>query len=75
MVRKRVPRKLWDYGYQHFCKTMQHTASYSRRLNGQTSIEKVTDEIPDITELLDFGFYDRCWYRENAGLGEKFHGR
>ena len=27
MIRKRVPRKLWDYGYRYVCKTMQHTAS------------------------------------------------
>ena len=54
---------------------MQHTASYAGRLNGRTSIEKVTGDIPDIAELLDFGFYDRCWFRENAGLGETLHGR
>ena len=75
MIRKRVPRKLWDYGYRYVCKTMQHTASYAGRLNGRTSIEKVTGDIPDIAELLDFGFYDRCWFRENAGLGETLHGR
>ena len=39
-------------------------------MNGQTSIEKVIYEIPDISELIYFGFYDRCWYWENSGLGE-----
>ena len=75
MVRKQVPRDIWYYGYRHVFKTMQHTASYYGRLNVQTSIEKVTGEIPDIAELLDFGFYDCCWYRENSGLGKTLHGR
>jgi len=75
MVAKRVPRRLWDYGYRHACKIMQHTASYSGRLKGKTPIEYVTGEKPDIGELLDFGFYDLCWYRENAGLGETQLGR
>ena len=75
MVKKRVPRKLWDYGYRHVCKVMNHTASHSGHLNGRTPIEFVTGEIPEIGELLDFGFYDQCWYRENAGLGETLPGR
>ena len=60
MIRKRVPRKIWDYGYRYICKTMQHTVSYADRLNGPTSIQKVTVDIPDIAELLDFVFYGRC---------------
>ena len=35
----------------------------------------VTGETPDISEYLDFGFYDWCWYHENAGLGELKLGR
>jgi len=31
----------------------------------------VTGETPDITEYVDFGFYDFVWVRENAGLGEQ----
>ena len=49
---------------------MQHTSSHSGRLNGRTPVEFVTDEIPDIADLLDFALYDQCWYKENAGLGE-----
>ena len=74
MVRKRVPCKLWYYVYQYIFKTIQHTASFSGIFNGRTSIEKVTGEIPDISEFLDFVFYDRFWYRENAGLSETLYG-
>ena len=54
---------------------MQHTASYSNDLNGRTPIEKLTGETPDISEYLDFGFYDWVIFKENAGLGEVQIGR
>ena len=63
MVQKRVPRRLWDYGYCHACKVMQHTASHLGRLNGRNPIEFVTGDILDIAELLDFVFYDQFWYK------------
>ena len=49
---------------------MQHTASHSGRLNGRTPVEFVIGDIPDIDEILDFAFYDQCWYKENASLGK-----
>ena len=44
-------------------------------LSGCTPIESVTGKTVDILEYLDFGFYDRVWYHENAGLGERLHSR
>ena len=38
-------------------------------------LENVTGETPDISEYLDFGFYDHVWYKDNAGLGETLPGR
>ena len=48
---------------------MKHTASYAADLNGCTPIEQLTGDTPNISELLDFAFYDRVWHKENAGLG------
>ena len=75
MVQKRVPRRLWDYGYCHACKLMQHTASHLGILNDRTPVESVTGDIPNIAELLDFAFYNQCCYKENAGLGETHIGK
>jgi hypothetical protein len=33
-------------------------------------MEQVTGEAPDISEYLDFGFYDWVWCKDNARLGE-----
>jgi hypothetical protein len=75
MAAKKVPKRLWDYGIVWVCEIMQRTTSSSIYSNGRTPIEIVTGEIPDISEYLDFGFYDRVFYKENTGLGETLLGR
>ena len=75
MVRKQVPRRLWDYGMRWVCETMQRTSTTAGGLEGSIPLQGITGETEDISQWLDFGFYDRVWYLENAGLGEKKPGR
>ena len=75
MIRNQVPRRLRDYGMQWVCKTMKQTSTQAGVLAGFTPIESVTGQTVDILEYLDSGFYDRVWYHENAGLGERLHER
>ena len=49
---------------------MSRTASFSGMLDGRTPLEHLTGETVDILEYLDFGFWDRVWYTEDAGVGE-----
>ena len=70
MLRKKVPKRLWDYSIKWLCVVMQHTASTSGDLFGRSALEQLTGETPEISEYLDFTFYDWCWYDDNAGLGE-----
>ena len=70
MLKQRVPNRLWDYGICWVCEIMQRTASNSGRLQGRTPLEQLTGDTHDISEYLDFSFYDWCWYNNNAGLGE-----
>ena len=75
MVRKNVPSRLWDYGFRWVCEIQRVLSSESGGLEGRTPMEAVTGETPDISEYLDFGFYDWCWYRANAGVGPTQIGR
>jgi hypothetical protein len=75
MVKKQVPKRLWDYGLKWVCQVMQRTSNTVFSLDGRTPIEEVTGETPDISEYLDFGFYEFVWFKENAGLGENQLGR
>ena len=75
MARKKVPKALWDYGVRWVCKTMRLTYNTARGHEGCIPLEVVTGETPDISEYLDFGFYDKVWYHDNAGLGDTLPGR
>ena len=75
MVRKNIPQRLWDYGLQWVCDIQNRTSNSSWGLDGRCPLKRITGETVDISEYLDFGFYDWVWYRENAGLGETKIGR
>ena len=53
---------------------MSLTANSSFQLEGRTPIEQVTGETPNISEYLDFSFYDWVQYRDNAGVGDNMFG-
>jgi hypothetical protein len=54
---------------------MSLTANSSFSLDGRMPMEEVTGETPDISEYLDFTFYDWVWYKDNAGVGDNMFGR
>ena len=75
MVRKRVPRKLWDYGMVWCSEVISLTHSTAGPFGNGIPQEFVTGETEDISEYLDFGFYDMVWYKDNGGLSEEKPGR
>ena len=75
MTKKYVPKWLWDYGLRWVVEIMQQMASDASTLHGRTGLEKLTWETPEISEYIHFGFYDPCWYKENAGMGKTKMGR
>ena len=54
-----TPKKFWDYGMRWVCQIQQRTHLRSNRIDGGIPLEKLTGETQDISEYLDFGFYDR----------------
>ena len=69
MIRKRVPTCLWDYGMRWVSDIMAHTHTSAGDINGCIPLCRVTGETVEISEYLDFGFYDQVWFHDNAGLG------
>ena len=51
MVRKKVPKRLWDYGLIYESGILNRIP---RGNNGRTGLEIVTGETPDISEWIDF---------------------
>ena len=75
MVKRKVPKRLWDYGIVWACEIISLTSNSAFSLDGRTPMEQITGETPDISEYLDFSFYDWVWYKDNAGLSENKTGR
>jgi hypothetical protein len=59
MQKHKVPPCLWDYGLVYETNILHRIP---RGQQQRTGIEIVTGETPDISEWIDFEFYDRVWY-------------
>ena len=70
MIRTKCPKQLWYYGITLCSEVMSLAHSTTGGINGVIPLERVTGETSDISEYLDFRFYNKVWYKENAGLGE-----
>ena len=68
--RKGVPKRILDYLAVWIFKTGNMSVLSSRYASGKTALEIITGETLDISEYLNFGFYDWVVYQTYAGLGE-----
>ena len=59
MRENQVPTRLWDYGLVYIAEIQSLIA---RGVDQRPGIEKVMGQTVDISEWLDFDFYDRVWY-------------
>jgi hypothetical protein len=56
---KQVSLRLWDFGLVWIAEIMSRTYRFH---NGHTGKEVVTGDTCDISEYVDFSFYDRVWF-------------
>jgi hypothetical protein len=64
MTKLNVPKRLWDYGYVWEAEILSRTASGP---DLRTGVERITGDTPDISEWLDFSFYDLVWVWDQPG--------
>ena len=61
-----IPRRLWDYGITYESEVLSRVS----RGNGERpGLEQLTGETIDISEWLDFSFYDLIWYHDSPKPG------
>jgi hypothetical protein len=70
MLKKKIPSRLWDYGFTWVCETDNVFANMLKYDEGHTPLEIITGDTPNISEHLNFDFYDWVLYWSDAGLGE-----
>jgi hypothetical protein len=59
MIERKAPRCLWDYSLVYMAEILLITA---RGSNQRPGLEESTGQTIDISEWLDFEFYDWVWY-------------
>ena len=59
IIRRRVPKRVWDFGIVWESEILLRMCRHG---NDFTGMERVTGDTPDISEWLDFEFYDICQY-------------
>ena len=59
MNKKQVPKQLWDFSLVYESELLCHMAWGTDK---RTGYEEVTGQTPDISECLDFEFYDLVWW-------------
>ena len=71
MGSRNVPRRLWCFGLEHQAKLMQFIP---RGHNDRSGYKMITGKTPDISEYLDFDFYNLVWYwrTPNPSLSEHY---
>ncbi|GAX14347.1 hypothetical protein FisN_UnNu047 [Fistulifera solaris] len=60
--RRAIPNRLWDYGLTHIAEIMSRTVRVG---SDRTPYEILTGDTPDISEYIDFDFYDWVWFYNN----------
>ena len=62
MSKKKVPMRLWCYAIDYFSDLASLTVPGMYRNKGRTGYEIVYGHTPDISEYVEFQFYEYCWY-------------
>ena len=75
MQQMKVTKRVWEYLALWTCETGNPSVSSSLYSKGQTDLEIITGEKPDISEYPDLGLYNWVTYWTNDGLGELIIGR
>ena len=65
MSKKNIPARLWDYGLVYESNILNRIPRGSQQ---RTGLEIVTGETPDISEWIDFEFYDRVWFYDHKKM-------
>ena len=65
MLKRKVPPRLWDYGLIYESNILNRIPHGQQQ---RTSIEMVTGKTPDISEWIDFEFYDHVWYYDQKKI-------
>ena len=68
--KKNIPPRLWDYVLV-WCAEI-HSRTYNHKTH-RTRLERLTGDMPGISEWLEFDIYDQVWFWDSPGKEENPH--
>jgi hypothetical protein len=71
MSRTHTPKKLWDYCLTYVCELRNRLALPLYQLHGRTPHEVLTGNTPDISEYLEFEWYQPIWVYDTTAFPEQ----
>ena len=71
IVIRRLLQLLWDYSVVRCLEIMYWTHSAAWLLYSSIPRKLIIGEKEDISEYLDFRFYNKVWYKDNARISEE----
>jgi hypothetical protein len=71
MTRSQTPLPLWDFCCQYVVELQNRIACPLSQLHGRTPYEVLTGNTPDISEFLEFRWFQPIWYYEPSVFPEQ----
>jgi len=71
MSRTNTPQRLWDFAAVYTAELRNRLALPLYQLHGRTPIDALTGNTPDISEYLDFEWYQPIWIYDSAPFPEQ----
>ncbi len=71
MNRTATPHKLWDFCCLYVTDLRSRLARPLPQLNGRTPYELITGNTPDVSEFLEFEWYQPIWYYEPSAFPQQ----
>lgn len=75
MTKKNGPKQVQDFDYIWIYVTENLSVLISEYANGCPVLKIVTGKTPDISEYIEFSFYDWFTFKQDTGIGEFIVGR
>ena len=69
------PVRLWDYCWEYYCSLKRFTATNNIHLENKTPHEKIHGTMPNITEYIQYQWFEWIWYADLRNPDDEVLGR
>ena len=69
------PVRLWDYCWEYYCYIKRFTVTSNIHLENKTPYEKIHGRMPNITEFIQYRWFEWVWYADLQNPDDEILGR